>query len=225
MIRVVVADDQALVRAGFRVLVDSAPDLEVVAEAANGSEAVELTNTHRPDVVLMDIRMPVMDGLEATRQITALSADPPIRVLILTTFDLDEHVFGALQAGASGFLLKDTPPAELLAGIRIIAAGEALLSPSVTRHLIEEFVRRPEPGRTTNISLDALTEREVEVLRHVAKGWSNAEIAQHLYVTPATVKTHLSRLLMKLDARDRAQLIVIAYESGLVAAHPPNAEQ
>jgi DNA-binding NarL/FixJ family response regulator len=225
MIRVVVADDQALVRAGFRVLVDSAPDLEVIAEAANGSEAVQLTNTHRPDVVLMDIRMPVMDGLEATRQITALSTDPPIRVLILATFDLDEHVFGALQAGASGFLLKDTPPAELLAGIRIVAAGEALLSPSVTRHLIEEFVRRPEAGRATNTALDALTEREVEVLRHVAKGWSNAEIAQHLYVTPATVKTHLSRLLMKLDARDRAQLIVIAYESGLVAARPPKAEQ
>ena len=224
MIRVVVADDQALVRAGFRVLVDSAPDLEVIAEAANGSEAVDLANAHQPDVVLMDIRMPVMDGLEATRQITALSTDRPIRVLILTTFDLDEHVFGALQAGASGFLLKDTPPAELLAGIRVIAAGEALLSPSVTRHLIEEFVRRPDPGNTSNVALNALTEREVEVLRNVAKGWSNAEIADHLYVSPATVKTHLSRLLMKLDARDRAQLIVIAYESGLVAARPPKAE-
>lgn len=222
MIRVLVADDQALVRAGFRVLVDSALDLEVIAEAANGSEAVELTDAHRPDVVLMDIRMPVMDGLEATRQITARIADPPVRVLILTTFDLDEHVFAALQAGASGFLLKDTPPADLLAGIRLIAAGEALLSPTVTRHLIEEFVRRPQPGRATNISLDALTEREIEVLRHVAKGWSNAEIAEHLYVTAATVKTHLSRLLMKLHARDRAQLIVIAYESGLVAAHRPD---
>ena len=222
MIRVLVADDQALVRAGFRVLVDSAVDLEVIAEAANGSEAVELTKAHRPDVVLMDIRMPVMDGLEATRRITAQAADPPVRVLILTTFDLDEHVFAALQAGASGFLLKDTPPADLLAGIRLIAAGEALLSPTVTRHLIEEFVRRPQPGRATNISLDALTEREIEVLRHVAKGWSNAEIAEHLYVTAATVKTHLSRLLMKLHARDRAQLIVIAYESGLVAAHRPD---
>ncbi len=224
MIRVLIADDQALVRAGFRVLVDSAPDLEVVAEAANGSEAVELTKADRPDVVLMDIRMPVMDGLEATRRITALAADPPVRVLVLTTFDLDEHVFAALQAGASGFLLKDTPPTDLLAGIRVIAAGEALLSPTVTRHLIEEFVRRPQPGRAPNIALNALTERELEVLRHVAKGWSNAEIAEHLYVSAATVKTHLSRLLMKLHARDRAQLIVIAYESGLVAAHRPNAE-
>jgi DNA-binding NarL/FixJ family response regulator len=219
MIRAVVADDQALVRAGFRVLIDSAADIEVVAEAADGAEAVELTRAHRPDVVLMDIRMPVMDGLEATRHIVELNLEPAGRVLILTTFDLDEYVFAALKAGASGFLLKDTPPADLLTGIRIIAAGEALLAPSITKHLIEQYVRRPEPQtQLTEVQLDALTDRETEVLAHVAKGWSNAEIAAKLYVTPATVKTHLSRLLMKLGARDRAQLIIVAYESGLVSA-------
>ena len=218
MIGVIVADDQALVRAGFRVLIDSAPDLEVLAEAANGAEAVELARIHRPDVVLMDIRMPVMDGLEATRRVLELDGDGEIRVLMLTTFDVDEFVFGALKAGASGFLLKDTPPSDLLAGIRVIAAGEALLAPSITKHLIEEFVRRPEPGSIGDPKLDALTERETEVLAYVAKGWSNSEIADSLYVSPATVKTHLSRLLMKLEARDRAQLIVIAYESGLVSA-------
>ena len=221
MIKVVVADDQALVRAGFRVLVDSAADLEVVGEAANGVEAVELAGEHRPDVVLMDIRMPDMDGLEATRRITALDLDPAVRILILTTFALDEYVFDALKAGASGFLLKDTPPADLLAGIRVIAAGDALLSPIITRHLIEEFVRRPDPAHTSVPLLDALTERELEVLALVARGWSNAEIADTLYVTTATAKTHVSRLLMKLDARDRAQLIVVAYESGLVTVRPP----
>ena len=221
MIKVVVADDQALVRAGFRVLVDSAADLEVVGEAANGVEAVELAGEHRPDVVLMDIRMPDMDGLEATRRITALDLDPAVRILILTTFALDEYVFDALKAGASGFLLKDTPPADLLAGIRVIAAGDALLSPIITRHLIEEFVRRPDPAHTNVPLLDALTERELEVLALVARGWSNAEIADTLYVTTATAKTHVSRLLMKLDARDRAQLIVVAYESGLVTVRPP----
>jgi DNA-binding NarL/FixJ family response regulator len=221
MIRVVVADDQALVRAGFRVLVDSAADLEVVGEAADGDEAVALTREHRPDVVLMDIRMPNMDGLEATLRITQLDADPPTRVLILTTFELDEYVFGALKAGASGFLLKDTPPADLLAGIRVIAAGDALLSPTITRHLIEEFVRRPDPAQAAVPRLDGLTERELEVLALVAKGLSNAEIAAQLYVTTATAKTHLSRLLMKLNARDRAQLIVVAYESGLVSVRPP----
>jgi DNA-binding NarL/FixJ family response regulator len=221
MIKVLVADDQALVRAGFRVLVDSAADLEVVGEAANGVEAVDLACEHRPDVVLMDIRMPEMDGLEATRRITELDIDPAVRILILTTFALDEYVFGALKAGASGFLLKDTRPADLLAGIRVIAAGDALLSPIITRHLIEEFVRRPDPAHTNVPLLDGLTERELEVLGLVAKGCSNAEIAKTLYVTTATAKTHVSRLLMKLDARDRAQLIVVAYESGLVFVQPP----
>ena len=218
MIRVIVADDQALVRAGFRVLIDSAADIEVVAEAADGAEAVELTRAHRPDVVLMDIRMPGMDGLEATRRVLDLDLEPPVRILILTTFDLDEYVFAALKAGASGFLLKDTPPADLLTGIRIIAAGEALLAPSITKHLIEQYVGRPEApvALASDARLDSLTEREIEVLSYVAKGWSNAEIAVGPYVTPATVKTHLSRVLMKLDARDRAQLIVVAYESGVV---------
>jgi DNA-binding NarL/FixJ family response regulator len=220
MIRVVVADDQALVRGGFRVLVDSAADLQVVGEAANGEEAVTLAERERPDVILMDIRMPVMDGLEATRRI--MTADPgndhAVRVLVLTTFDLDEYVFAALKAGASGFLLKDTPPGELLAGIRTVSAGDALLSPSVTKHLIEEFVRRPEPtAAAPPAQLDNLTDRELQVLSLVAKGWSNSEIAERLHVTPSTAKTHLSRLLMKLGARDRAQLIVLAYETGLVS--------
>jgi DNA-binding NarL/FixJ family response regulator len=219
MITVLVADDQALVRAGFRVLVDSAPDLEVVGEAGDGAQAIELAREHRPDVVLMDIRMPNLDGLEATRRIGELDIHPPPRVLILTTFALDEYVFGALKAGASGFLLKDTPPADLLAGIRVIAAGDALLSPVITRHLIEEFVRRPDPVQTAVPHLDGLTERELEVLALVARGSSNAEIAAALCVTTATAKTHVSRLLMKLNARDRAQLIVMAYESGLVSAH------
>ncbi len=214
MIRVLVVDDQALVRAGFRVLVDSAADLEVVGEAADGAEAVLLAASLAPDVVLMDIRMPVMDGLEATAAITAATDD--VRVLVLTTFDLDEHVFGALKAGASGFLLKDTPPADLLAGIRVVAAGEALLAPSVTRHLIEEFVRGRPETRPAPPELGDLTEREVEVLVLVARGLSNTEIAEQIFVTPATVKTHVSRLLMKLGSRDRAQLIVVAYESGLV---------
>jgi DNA-binding NarL/FixJ family response regulator len=216
MIRVVVADDQALVRGAFHVLIDAADDLEVVGDAADGLEAFELVRDQQPDVVLMDIRMPVMDGLEATRRIGELGV--ATKVLILTTFDLDEYVFGALQAGASGFLLKDTPPVDLLNGIRVIAAGDALLSPSVTKHLIEEFVRRPATPASASTDLAALTERELEVLGLVARGWSNSEIAASLFVTAATAKTHVSRLLMKLDARDRAQLIVIAYESGLVAA-------
>ena len=216
-IRVLVADDQALVRGGFRVLVDSAPDLEVIGEASDGARAVDLALAHLPDVVLMDIQMPTMDGLEATRRIIAADADRVVRVLVLTTFDLDEYVFAALKAGASGFLLKDTLPDALLAGIRTVAAGESLLSPTVTRHLIEEYVRRPVEPAGPLPALDGLTDRELEVLSLVAKGWSNAEIADRLYVTPATAKTHLSRLLMKLGARDRAQLIVIAYESGLVS--------
>ncbi len=219
MISVLIVDDQALVRAGFEVLVDSADDLTVVGTAADGAEAVAMAASARPDVILMDVRMPVMDGLEATSRI--LAADARTKVLMLTTFDLDEYVFGALRAGASGFLLKDTPPADLLAGIRVVAGGDALLSPSITRHLIEEFVRRPLPGRAAPASLAALTAREAEVLELVAGGLSNAEIAQRLYVSPATAKTHVARLLMKLDARDRAQLIVVAYESGLVTPRRP----
>jgi len=221
VIRVLVADDQALVRAGFGVLIESADDLDVVGLAADGAEAVELTRQTRPDVVLMDIRMPVMDGLEATARILETADPDTVRVLMLTTFDLDEYVFGALKAGASGFLLKDTPPADLLAGIRIVAAGDSLLSPSVTRHLIEEFVRRPEETRPVPPSLDGLTERESQVLTLVARGLSNSEIAQRLYVSPATAKTHVGRLLMKLGVRDRAQLIIVAYETGLISAHPP----
>ena len=216
MIRVAVVDDQALVRGGFRVLVDSAPDLQVVGEASDGVQAVELALAERPDVVLMDIRMPSMDGLEATRRILAAD-NHQVRVLVLTTFDLDEYVFAALKAGASGFLLKDTPPSALLAGIRTVAAGDALLSPSITRHLIEEYVRHPQEPATRPALLESLTDREIEVLTLVARGWSNAEIAERLYVSPATAKTHLSRLLLKLEARDRAQLIVMAYESGLVS--------
>jgi DNA-binding NarL/FixJ family response regulator len=216
VIRVLIVDDQALVRAGFEVLIDSADDLEVVGAAADGAEAVALAAVALPDVVLMDVRMPVMDGLQATSRILEAPAATTTRVLMLTTFDLDEYVFGALKAGASGFLLKDTPPADLLAGIRVVAGGEALLSPSITRHLIEEFVRRPQLGRVAPSSLGALTDREVEVLALVARGLSNAEIAERLYVSPATAKTHVARLLQKLDARDRAQLIIAAYESGLI---------
>jgi DNA-binding NarL/FixJ family response regulator len=217
VIRVVIADDQALVRGGFRVLVDSAADLEVVGEAADGAQAVELALSEQPDVILMDIRMPVMDGLEATRRILA-APDLSTRILVLTTFDLDEYVFGALRLGASGFLLKDTPPNDLLEGIRTVAAGEALLSPQVMRHLIDEFVARPAANLPLPTQLSALTDREQEVLKLVARGWSNTEIASSLYVTHATVKTHISRLLMKLQARDRAQLIVLSYETGLVRA-------
>jgi DNA-binding NarL/FixJ family response regulator len=215
-IRVVVADDQVLVRAGFRLLVDTAADLEVVGEAADGTQAVELAGRERPDVVLMDIRMPRMDGLEATRQISADERLASVRVLMLTTFDLDEYVYQALRAGASGFLLKDTPPADLLAAIRVVAAGDALLAPGITRRLIAEFARRPGPTRAAPAALAALTDREREVLALVAHGLSNAEIAERLVVSPATSKTYVSRLLAKLGARDRAQLVAIAYETGLV---------
>jgi len=221
-IRVVVADDQALVRAGFRVLVDSAADLQVVGEAGDGVEAVELAHRERPDVVLMDIRMPTMDGLEATRRITALDEAAGVRILMLTTFHLDEYVYQALRAGASGFLLKDTPPADLLAAIRVVAAGDALLAPRVTRRLIEEFAHRPEPALATPDALGALTEREREVLVLVARGLSNAEIAEQLVVSPATSKTHVSRVLTKLGARDRAQLVMLAYETGLVTPRSPS---
>jgi DNA-binding NarL/FixJ family response regulator len=223
MIRVLVADDQALVRAGFGVLIESASDLVVVGMAADGAEAVEIARREQPDVVLMDVRMPVMDGLQATASIVGDPATAGVRVLMLTTFDLDEYVFGALRAGASGFLLKDTPPADLLAGIRLVAGGDALLSPSITRSLIEEFVRRPAADRPAPPppKLDGLTERELQVLTLVARGLSNSEIGERLYVTPATAKTHVGRLLMKLEVRDRAQLIIVAYETGLVTASPP----
>jgi DNA-binding NarL/FixJ family response regulator len=217
VISVVVADDQALVRGGFRVLVEAADDMRVVGEAADGAEAVELVARHRPDVVLMDIRMPVMDGIEATRQITATAEGAATRVLILTTFDLDEYVYGALRAGASGFLLKDTRPEELLAGIRTLAAGDALLAPSVTRRLISEFVQRPGGSPLpAPVELKDLTERELEVLVEVGRGLSNAEIAARLNISAATAKTHVSRVLMKLHAHDRAQLIIVAYESHLI---------
>ena len=222
MIRVVVVDDQALLRAGFGVLLDSAADLEVVGSAANGAEAIDLVVQTQPDVVLMDIRMPVMDGLEATRRILADQRCAGVRVLILTTFDLDEYVFAALRAGASGFLLKDTPPADLLEGVRVVAAGEALLSPGITKHLIEAFVKRhAETVEAESPTIDVLTDRERDVLSLVAKGLSNAEIGSQLYVSPATVKTHVARILTKLGARDRAQLIVIAYESRLVRPGQP----
>ena len=217
MIRVAVADDQALVRSGFVVLLRSDPGIEVVGEAANGREAVDLVHLEQPDVVLMDIRMPEMDGLEATREIVA--RDAGTRVLILTTFDLDEYVYGALRAGASGFLLKDTLPDDLLAAVRVVAEGEALLAPRITKRLIEQFVEAEaatQPAATPNPGLETLTEREAEVLAAVARGLSNAEIAEELFMSHATAKTHVSRLLTKLDARDRAQLVMIAYESGVV---------
>ena len=216
-IRVVVADDQALVRSGFMMLLSGETDIEVVGEAANGAEAVATAASARPDVMLMDVRMPVMDGLEATRRITGDPLLAGTRIVILTTFDLDEYVHEALRAGASGFLLKDTLPVELLNAVRVVAAGDALIAPRITRRLIEEFARRPDPGVTLAAvaALGQLTDREREVLELVAKGRSNAEIAAELYVSHATVKTHVSRLLMKLDARDRAQLVMIAYETGV----------
>ena len=216
MIRVLVADDQALVRGTVRLLVDTAPDMEVIGEAATGAEAVEIAASQKPDVLLMDIRMPVMDGIQATRQITASPQTADVRILILTTFDLDEYVYAALRAGASGFLLKDTPPADLLTAIRIVAAGDALLAPAVTRRLIAEFARRPQPGQQPAVTLEGVTERECEVLTLIARGLSNAEIAGALHVTMATAKTHVGRLLAKLGARDRAQLVIVAYETGLV---------
>ncbi len=214
-IRVVVADDQALVRSGFLALLRSEDDIEVVGEAANGHEAVKVARAERPDVMLMDIRMPDMDGLEATRRITADPALGAVRILVLTTFDLDAYVHEALRAGASGFLLKDTLPGDLLAAVRIVAAGDALLAPSITRRLIEDFVRRPiQPVDDPRLGL--LTDREREVLAAVARGLSNAELADALFMSHATAKTHVSHLLTKFAARDRAQLVVAAYETGLV---------
>jgi DNA-binding NarL/FixJ family response regulator len=212
-IRVLIADDQALMRTGFRMILDAQEDIEVVGEAIDGADAIRQFERVRPDVVVMDVRMPTMDGIEATRRLTA--GDPPARVLILTTFDLDEYVYEALRAGASGFLLKDRPSEELVGAVRVIAAGEALLAPSVTRRLIEEFARRPG-GAAPAAALDELTEREREVLVLMAHGLSNAEIASSLYVAETTVKTHVGRVLQKLRLRDRAQAVVLAYESGLV---------
>ncbi|MBB5111347.1 response regulator transcription factor [Micromonospora echinospora] len=221
MIRVLIADDQALLRGSFRLLVDSTPTFTTVGEAGTGVEAVALAAEHRPDVVLMDVRMPEMDGIEATRRICGDPATAGTRIVILTTFDLDEYVYGALRAGASGFLLKDTPPADLLTGIRVVAAGEGLLSPTVTRRLIDEFARRPEPARPLPRRLAEVTEREREVLTLIARGLSNAELAEQLHLSLATVKTHVGRLLTKLAVRDRAQLVIVAYETGLVGPGGP----
>lgn len=215
MIRVMLVDDQAMVRAGFRMIVESEPDITVVGEAADGREAVELARRCDPHVVLMDVRMPHMDGIEATALITA-AATPP-RVLILTTFDLDDYVYAALRAGASGFMLKDAPAEQLIEAVRVVARGDALLAPSVTRLLIEEVARRPAVDPSATLAgFDDLTERELDVMRLVAKGMSNAEIAEALYLGEATVKTHVGRILAKLDLRDRVQVVVVAYESGLV---------
>jgi DNA-binding NarL/FixJ family response regulator len=212
VIRVLIADDQALVRAGFRMILDAEEDIDVVGESSDGAEAVEQARRLTPDVVLMDIRMPELDGIEATRRVVAAGGDDPPRVLMLTTFDLNEYVYEALRAGASGFLLKDVPPEELAAGIRVVARGDALLAPSITRRLIHEFARAAAgPPR----GFDELTAREVEVFKLVARGLSNAEIAAELIVSETTVKTHVARLLMKLGLRDRVQAVVLAYESGI----------
>jgi DNA-binding NarL/FixJ family response regulator len=215
-VRVIVADDQSLVRAGFRMLLADQQDLEVVGEASDGLEAVERAARLRPDVVLMDIRMPVVDGLEATRRI--LEADDRVRVLVLTTFDLDEYVYEALRAGASGFVLKDDPPERLLAAIRIVAAGDALLSPSVTRRVIDRFTRLPRSEAPRGFK--DLTDREVDVLRLIARGLSNAEIGDALFISETTVKTHITHILQKMQLRDRVQAVVMAHETGLFEAEP-----
>ena len=218
-IRVVVTDDQELVRTGFRVILDSEPDIEVVGEASDGREAVEAAQRHSPDVVLMDIRMPNLDGLEATRRIVADPGAGP-RILILTTFDLDEYVYEALRSGASGFLLKDGPAEQLFSAVRVVAQGDALLAPRITRRLIAEFARHSPPTHKPEL-LGALTDRELEVLRHVARGLSNAEISRELYVSETTVRTHVGRILTKLGLRDRVQAVVLAYETGLVQPGAP----
>jgi len=223
LIKVLVVDDEALLRSAFSSLIGAQEDLEVVGQAASGQQAVELAATLAPDVVVMDVRMPVMDGIEATRRITGDRSGA--RVLILTTFDLDQYVFEALRAGASGFALKSRPPEELLSGIRTVAAGEALLAPSVTRRLIAHFSDRTRAGARTPWGLDQLTEREREVLVLVARGLSNAELAATLHVTLPTAKTHVSRLLTKLGARDRTQLAILAYEAGVVPAEPAGPRQ
>jgi DNA-binding NarL/FixJ family response regulator len=218
-IRVLIADDQSLVRAGFRLVLENHDDIEVVGEASNGHEAVHGTSRLEPDVVLMDIRMPELDGIAATAQIA--ERHPAARVLVLTTYDLDEYVYDALQAGASGFLLKDTPPEQLASGIRAVAAGDALLAPTVTRRLIEEFARVGPASRARPDGLDELTPRELEVLRLLARGMSNAEIAAHFVLGETTVKTHVAHVLNKLGLRDRVQAVVLAYESGLVTPGRP----
>jgi len=215
--RILVVDDQALVRTGFRMILDAEPGFEVVGEAGDGQEALDRAAELAPDIVLMDIRMPVLDGVEATRRLAGPEVDHPVQVLILTTFDLDEYVYDALRAGASGFLLKDTPPEELVAAVRVVAAGDALLAPSVTRRLVAEFARSAPPvPASPPPALDDLTDREREVLTLVARGRSNAEIATELYVGETTVKTHVGRVLMKLGLRDRVQAVVLAYESGMI---------
>jgi DNA-binding NarL/FixJ family response regulator len=211
VIRVALADDQALVRTGFRMIVQSQPDMQVVGEATDGREAVDLIRKEKPDVVLMDIRMPNLDGIAATRQVSGTT-----RVVILTTFELDEYVFDALAAGASGFLLKAAPPEDLIRAIRVVAQGDALLAPSVTRKLIEEFAKRPERPIDKSKELQTLTDRERDVMKEVARGLTNAEIAQKLHVSETTVKTHVAHLLDKLELRDRVQAVILAYESGLV---------
>jgi DNA-binding NarL/FixJ family response regulator len=217
---VLIADDQALMRAGFRMILEAEPDLEVVGEATTGQEAVAEAGRLRPDVVLMDVRMPEMDGIEATRRL--LDGNDDTKVVMLTTFDMDEYVYEALRAGASGFLVKDVPPEQLIAGIRSVASGDALLAPSVTQRLIQEFVRRPPNGiRTPSPELSRLTAREVEVLRMMARGLSNGEIATELFVSETTVKTHVAHLLSKLGVRDRVQAVVFAYASGVVAPGDP----
>jgi DNA-binding NarL/FixJ family response regulator len=219
-IRVLVADDQSMVRAGFRMLLSGEEDIEVVAEATNGLEAVEKAKRFAPTIVLMDIRMPELDGLEATRRI--LATDPGARILVLTTFDLDEYVYEALHAGASGFVLKDEPPEQLIAAIRTVAAGDALLSPAVTKRVIAQFARtrRPDPPA----GLDELTPRELEILRLIAAGLSNAEIGQELFISETTVKTHVTHVLQKLDLRDRVQAVVLAHQTGLFDADAPGAD-
>jgi DNA-binding NarL/FixJ family response regulator len=217
MIRVVIVDDQPLMRTGFRMILDAEPDIEVVGEGGDGLDAIELARHARPDVVLMDIRMPRMDGIAATRELAGSAARDPVRVLILTTFDLDELVLGALRAGASGFLLKDAPPEDMVEAIRIVARGDALIAPSVTRRLLDRFASKlPDPQRSRPAALDTLTARELEVLGLVARGLSNGEIADQLVVSETTVKTHVGRILSKLDLRDRVQAVVLAYETGVV---------
>jgi DNA-binding NarL/FixJ family response regulator len=220
-IRVLVVDDQPLIRAGFHKMVEARPDLEVVGEAADGAEAIAQARRLGPNVVLMDVRMPTMDGLEATRQLAGPGVTNPIKVLILTTFDLDEYVYEALRAGASGFLLKDAPPEELAAAIRVVAAGEALLAPSVTRRLIQRFADQPPPKAVDAGVLERLTDRETEVLRLVARGLSNAQSATELVVSETTVKSHVAHLLMKLGLHDRVQAVVLAYETGFVRPGSP----